>query len=222
MAAFVRKTAMAATRTRQRAKARFESSVFINCPLDDDYRQLLLSLIFTVRYLGYLPRLSLERADSSDSRVQKIVGRIKDCRFGIHDLSRIVASEADQFYRMNMPFELGIDYGAKVLGRSSRWSSKKILILETERYRFQKALSDLSGSDIKAHGDDPFKLIEAVRDWFVVEEECVAPAPRRIWDEFNFFSADLADRLLESGYDEDEVEKIPIPEVMYRLDEWLA
>ena len=55
----------------------FESNVFINCPFDDDYRQILLGIVFTIIYFGYRPRLSIERADSAESRIDKILGLIK-------------------------------------------------------------------------------------------------------------------------------------------------
>lgn len=147
----------------------FEKNVFVNCPFDDDFRQLLLGIVFTIIYFGYKPRLSLERADSAESRIQKILGLIEESKFGIHDLSRMVSKGKDEHYRMNMPFELGIDYGCQKL-KDGKWSQKKILILEKERYRFQKAISDLSGSDIKHHDDEVDKAINAVRDWLVIEE----------------------------------------------------
>ena len=68
--------------------ADFEKNIFVNCPFDDDYRQLLVGIVFTIMYFGYKPRLSLERADSAESRVDKILGLIKESKFGIHDLSR--------------------------------------------------------------------------------------------------------------------------------------
>lgn len=147
----------------------FELNVFVNCPFDDDYRQLLITTIFTVKFLGYKPRLSLERADSAESRIEKIVGLINESKFGIHDLSRMVSTGSEEHFRMNMPFELGIDYGCQKL-KGDVWAKKQILILEKERYRYQKALSDLSGSDIKNHDDDPIKLIKVIRDWFVTVE----------------------------------------------------
>ena len=146
---------------------------------------------------------------------------IKESKFGIHDLSRIVSTEADQHFRMNMPFELGIDYGARFLSDGGDWASKRILVLEKERYRYQKALSDLSGSDIKNHDNDPVKLIEAVRNWFLVEDNLNADAPALIWDQFNYFSAELSDKLEAKGYGLDDVERIPIPELMMYLDEWI-
>ncbi len=39
----------------------FDKSVFINCPFDNDYRQMLLSILFTVKYLGFVPKISLEK-----------------------------------------------------------------------------------------------------------------------------------------------------------------
>jgi hypothetical protein len=40
---------------------------------------------------------------------------IRECRYGIHDLSRIELNEA-QYPRFNMPFELGIFFGARYIG----------------------------------------------------------------------------------------------------------
>jgi hypothetical protein len=223
MDAFKRKTVtgMPPVHPRGNMPETFEKNVFINCPFDDDYRQLLGALIFVTKYLGYTPRISLERADSSDSRVQKIVEIIKVSKFGIHDLSRIVSTESDQPFRMNMPFELGIDYGAKLLTETGDWASKKILVLEKEKYRYHKALSDLSGSDIKNHNNDPLELMKVVRNWFLTEDGISPQAPKFIWDQFNYFNAFLSDKLVEKGYELDDVEKIPIPELMMHLDDWI-
>lgn len=197
----------------------FERNVFVNCPFDDDYRSLLISIIFTLKYLKYIPRLSLERADSAESRIQKIVGLINESKFGIHDLSRIVSSGSDEHFRMNMPFELGIDYGAKVL-KGGIWSSKQLLILEKERYRYQKALSDLSGSDIKNHDDDPEKVIKAVRDWFVTNEAIRAHSGNKIWSQFNEFNAYLYDEAVEKD-EHQSVDELEVIEVIRHIDDWL-
>lgn len=198
----------------------FELNVFVNCPFDDDYRQMLITAIFTVKFLGYKPRLSIERADSAESRIEKIVGLINESKFGIHDLSRIVSTGSEEHFRMNMPFELGIDYGCQKL-KGGIWASKQILILEKERYRYQKALSDLSGSDIKSHDDDPIKLIKAVRDWFVTVESLRVDGTKRIWNSFNDFQAYLYDEVVEkSGHD--SVDDVQITEVIQYISDWLA
>jgi hypothetical protein len=198
----------------------FERNVFVNCPFDDDYRQLLLSVIFTVKYLGYNPRLSLERADSAESRIDKIVDLINQSKYGIHDLSRIVSEGENEHYRMNMPFELGIDYGCQKL-KEGVWSQKQILILEKERYRYQKALSDLSGSDIKNHDDEPPKMIKAVRDWFVTTESMRADSGNKIWNSYNDFQAYLYDELVENDGHE-SVDDVQIPEIMHHMTEWFS
>ena len=197
----------------------YESNVFINCPFDEDYRQLLVSILFTVKYLGFTPRLTLETSDSSKTRLATIVELIETSKYGIHDLSRISAIQGGEHARMNMPFELGLDYGCKQY-KGGNADQNKILILEKERYRYQAALSDLSGSDIKNHNDEPMNLTKAVRDWFVTEELGTGPSHTKIWYAFNDFSSDLEERLLEEGYEHDDFEEVPIPEVMTYMDRW--
>jgi|TARA_R110001592_G_scaffold147042_3_gene371471 hypothetical protein len=197
----------------------FELNVFVNCPFDNDYRQLLIAVTFTVKYLGYKPRLSLERADSAETRIDKIVGMINESKFGIHDLSRIVSVDGNEHFRMNMPFELGIDYGCQKL-KGGVWSNKQMLILEKERYRYQKAISDLSGSDIKNHDDDPIKIIKVVRDWFVATEKKRAPSGNKIWDKFNEFQAYLYDEVVETDGHK-SVGDVQITEIIQHMTSWL-
>lgn len=197
----------------------FEKNVFINCPFDPEYRQLLLGISFSVIYLGYNPRLSLESSDCGETRIQKIVNLIDDSKFGIHDISRMTFTSADEFCRMNMPFELGIDYGCKKL-KGSPWDSKKILILDTERHRFQKALSDLSGSDIKHHDNAVDKAIICVRDWFVNEELGRGSSGTKIWATYNDFQAYLYDEVV--GKDEHKnVDDVPEMEVIHHMKTWI-
>ena len=197
----------------------FDKNVFVNCPFDDDYRQILLGIVFTIKYFGFNPRLALENANSGESRIDKILNLIKASKFGIHDLSRITAVEPGEHFRMNMPFELGIDYGCRrLMGR--RWSNKKILILETERYRYHRALSDLSGSDIKAHQDEVDKAILAVRDWIVTEELNRGASGLKVWDAFNEFQAYLYDVVIEQD-GHVSVDDILIPEIIHHMDDWL-
>lgn len=198
--------------------ANFEKNVFINCPFDDDFRQLLLGVVFAVLYLGYRPRLALESADSAENRIDKISKLIAESKFGIHDLSRLISTQPGEVYRMNMPFELGIDYGCKKL-KGKKWAQKKILILEKERYRFQQALSDLSGCDIKSHNDEVDKIIAAVRNWFITEELGAGDSGNKIWDRFNDFQAYLYDQAVEiNGHK--STDDIQISEVIHHMKEW--
>jgi hypothetical protein len=93
-------------------------AVFINCPFDAEYEPLLRVLLFTVIRCGLHPRIARERLESAEPRISKLVELIKDTRWGIHDLSRIKAKKKGEFYRMNMPFELGLDIGAKIFSKN--------------------------------------------------------------------------------------------------------
>lgn len=89
----------------------YNDSVFINCPFDDEYMPLLQSVVFSVYRCGFLPVCALADEDGSDSRLDKIVRYIEGCRYSIHDISRTELT--NNFPRFNMPFELGIFFGAK-------------------------------------------------------------------------------------------------------------
>lgn len=199
---------------------RFDENVFVNCPFDDDYRQLLLAILFAVLYLGFIPRLSLERSDASESRIDKILSLIKESKYGIHDLSRMVSREENEHYRMNMPFELGVDFGCQKF-KSGKWNSKQILILEKERYRYQAALSDLSGSDICNHDDNEQKAIDVVRNWFVPAHIARAASGNKIWLDYNDFQAFLYDELVEKDGHE-AVDSVQIIEILTLMKQWLS
>jgi hypothetical protein len=145
-------------------RQRFEYSVFVNCPFDDAYKALFEAIVFAIHDCGYLARCSLEVADASQVRVEKILAIIAECRLGIHDISRTELDPTTTLPRFNMPFELGVFVGAKRFG-AGKHQLKTSLILDVERYRYQKFLSDIAGQDIVAHAGDPLQAIKAVRDW---------------------------------------------------------
>lgn len=145
----------------------FDKSIFLNCPFDKEFEAILQAIIFAICYMGYRPRLALETQNSAELRLNKIRSMIEDCRFSIHDLSRSQAKRKGEYYRLNMPFELGLDYGCRhyMDGRQD----KVILVLEEKPYRYQAALSDLAGCDIQAHGNEPEKAVRIVRNWLAHE-----------------------------------------------------
>jgi len=63
-----------------------------------------------------------------------------------------------------MPFEVGLFFGAKTFG-GRRHSGKSCLVLDSMPFRYQRTLSDISGQDIQAHGDDYREVIVLVRNW---------------------------------------------------------
>lgn len=138
--------------------------VFINVPFDPQYRKLFHALVFTVHECGFVARGALEEDDGSQSRMEKLYNIIRDCPLGIHDLSRTTLDSVNRLPRFNMPLELGMFLGAKRYG-DARQRRKSCLILERERYRYQKFCSDISGQDIRAHGNKAEVAIGAVRNW---------------------------------------------------------
>ena len=198
----------------------FQRSVFVNCPFDDQYRSLFRPLIFTVLYLGLAPRTAFERADSGEQRISKIVQLIKGSRYSIHDLSRCKASRRHELFRLNMPLELGIDYGCRQFCRGNR-RRKKFLILETERYRFQQAVSDLSGCDIKAHNNRVELLIRVVRDWLVQEASVGAQPASKIKKAFMNFTADFYDDFKTRGYSVAEIDSLTMHEQQRAMRDWV-
>jgi hypothetical protein len=144
--------------------ADYDRSVFVNCPLDEEYRYLFEAVVFAIQDCGYMTRCALEVADASEVRIDKITRIIADCRFGLHDISRTDSDSGTNLPRFNMPLELGLFLGAKRFGRGEQ-KSKTCLILDVERYRYQKFISDIAGQDIAAHNGDAGKAIGCVRDW---------------------------------------------------------
>ncbi len=141
----------------------YNNSVFINCPFDDGFRDLLYAIVFTVYKCGFMPRSALEEDNALHNRLSKIEHILEQCKFGIHDLSRIETSKK-VLPRFNMPFELGLFFGAKKFGDDTQ-KSKVALVLEKEKYLYQQFISDLNGIDTKAHNNEPKKVIKIVRDW---------------------------------------------------------
>jgi hypothetical protein len=97
----------------------YNDSVFINCPFDAEYNSLLHAIIYAVYRCGFFPKTALDEDDGTANRLEKIIRIIKGCRYGIHDLSRIEVNIAG-YPRFNMPFELGIFFGARYLGEESQ------------------------------------------------------------------------------------------------------
>jgi hypothetical protein len=120
-----------------------------------------------------------------------------------------------------MPFELGIDYGSRRFA-SNHLKNKKFLILEKKPHDYKKALSDLSGVDIKNHGDKPSEVVRAVRDWFVetVKLKGVKGATA-IWYRFNDFASDLYKQRKAEGFSDKDLQMMPIPEYIDFIKMWL-
>jgi hypothetical protein len=207
--------------TRNRRRRTFERSVFVNCPFDSTYLPLLRPLLFTIIYLGFIPRIALESLDSGRPRLEKIIALIKQSRYAIHDLSRCRAERKGEYFRLNMPFELGIDVGCRLFRRGDS-ASKKCLILEAKRFRYQIAISDLSGSDIAPHHNRPRAVVSAVRNWINGHARFRATGPTEIWNVFNQFMALNFGALRERGFSRRDIQQLSIDELIHCMRRWVA
>ena len=147
-----------------RPAATYQNDVFINCPFDEDYRPIRDALTFAVLACHLRPRCALEANNGAMIRIDKIVELIRDCRWGIHDISRTELSPEHGLPRFNMPLELGLFLGAHRFGPVEQ-REKSCLVLDRERFRYHHFISDIAGHNVIAHDGSPDRAIEAVRDW---------------------------------------------------------
>ena len=170
----------------------YDESVFLNCPLDNEYAPLFRALVFAVQDCGFAARSALESGDCGEVRIVKIARIIGGCRLGIHDLSRTEPDRALGLPRFNMPLELGLFLGARAFG-GARHREKQCLVLDREPYRYRGFCSDIAGQDVRAHDDHPEALIRAVRSLLVTAREGpgLLPGPQAMFDRFCSFLRDL-------------------------------
>lgn len=182
-------------------KNRYRQSVFINCPFDRQYWPLFEALVFTVIACEFQPRCALEELDSGTVRLDTIVRIIRSCRLAIHDLSRVELSGRHSLPRFNMPFELGLDIGCRRFGHR-QFGEKRILILDSKRYRYQAFISDISGQNIHTHNNVPDNVIRRVRDWLRVNSRrSLLPGQRHIARSFRAFTKSLPEYCRQTGLD---------------------
>jgi hypothetical protein len=175
--------------------------VFINCPFDEDYHPIFQAIVFTISSCGFVPRCALEHEDGGQARIERIYHLIETCGHGIHDVSRTELDAANNLPRFNMPLELGVFLGVKRFGSRGQ-RDKRCLVLDRERYRFQKFISDIAGQDIRAHQDEPREAIHAVRDWLRNSmQESNMPGGGHIWNRYQQFMAELQNLCEEAHLD---------------------
>ena len=110
-----------------------------------------MAYIAGVCAFNLLPKATLE-IPGSERRLDRILGLLQSCRYSFHDLSRVqLAANPPQTPRFNMPFELGIAVGW------ARWGTAPHtwFVFESQKWRTQKSLSDLGGTDVYIHDGTP-------------------------------------------------------------------
>ncbi len=120
---------------------------------------------------------------------------------------------------MNMPFELGIDFGCRQFG-SGQSKRKSILILENKRYDYQRALSDISGWDICAHDGDHLKAVRHVSTWLSRQANAPSVGTTRILGQYSTFQAWYWRRETERGSSEEDIRAYPTIKMVDAMRDW--
>lgn len=196
----------------------YNDQVFINCPFDGEYLDMFRACTFVILDAGFIPRCSLEIDNATQSRLDAIVQIIQECRYGVHDLSRVELDAKSKLPRFNMPFELGIFYSAKHFG-SAQQKRKHCLVLEKEKYRYQKFISDIAGIDVTPHKHAQKTLILAARNWLVTASRRTSiPAGEAIHKRFKRFNSSMQKLCQERSIDYDSM---PFVELVNNMSDWL-
>ena len=199
----------------------FNRNVFINCPFDSKYNPLLQPILFTILFLGFTPQIASQTADSGEQRINKILSLILKSRYSLHDLSRIKSRRRGEFFRLNIPFELGIDYGCRRTG-VGHLRKKRFLVLGAKPHDYKRALSDLGGIDAKSHANDPEKAVIVLRNWFIDTVYLKrAPSGSTIWEKFVEFDWDFYVERKQNGFSRQDLNMMPVREYILAIRHWL-
>jgi len=199
----------------------FKKNVFINCPFDSKYDSLLRPLLFTIVYFGFTPQIASQTADAGEQRINKILSLILKSKYSVHDLSRIRSAKQHEFFRLNMPFELGIDYGCRRTS-SGHLRRKRFLVLTARPHDYKNALSDLAGVDAKSHRNKPEKAVLALRNWFIDTVHLKrAASATAIWYKFMDFNADFYEQRKKDGFSKGDLKMMPVREYIAFIRRWI-
>jgi len=176
-------------------------------------------LLFCLLRLGLNPRIATERSDSGASRIDKILELVRSSRYSIHDLSRRQAQAAKEHYRLNMPFELGIDFGCRRFG-SEPLSEKIFLVLEEKQYRYQAAISDLAGFDIKSHNGNASSAVRQLCNWIKDQGGFERLEASRVYSEYEDFRGWNLKMRRSGGATEEDLRDSSTVDLMRAMREW--
>lgn len=200
--------------------ANYLDNVFINCPFDATYKDMFEAMVFAIHDCGFIARCAREEDDGNDIRFQKIVRIIDECRYGIHDISKADLDVNSGLARFNMPLELGVFMGAQRYADKGHYNKdKKLMILDSEQYRYQVFISDLAGTDIASHENSVQTLIERIRSFLVVNSRRKSIASGAfIHGRFQLFLAALPNLCNAAHWDRDHLSFI---EYGILVTEWI-
>jgi len=138
-----------------------KEAVFLNIPYDPQFARLYLAYITALSAIGFLPRATL--GITGNRRLDRIASLIESCAYSIHDLSRVqLDRNAPRTPRFNMPFELGLAVVWSQTHPRHKW-----FVFEAVRWRLNKSLSDLDGTDPYVHDGTVRGVMREVCNAFV-------------------------------------------------------
>lgn len=139
-----------------------QKAVFLNIPYDQEFSSLYVAYIVGLYQLDLVPHLAAE-IPGGDRRLDRVFKLIKQCRYSIHDLSRVEVSVAPTATpRFNMPLELGMTITWQILKpRQHTW-----FVWESEPYRLLRSASDLNGTDPYIHDGTVEGVLRELRNAF--------------------------------------------------------
>jgi hypothetical protein len=96
------------------------------------------------------------------------------------------------------------------------------LVLDVERYRYQRFISDIAGQDIAAHKNDVETAITKVRDWLRLELDpslFKTPSGSRIYARYQAFEIVLTGICSRLGWD---INDLPFADFSWAVYEWIT
>ncbi len=154
-------------------------AVFLNIPYDKEFQDLSIAYIVGLYQLGLVPHIASE-IPGGVRRLDRILRFIQNCRYSIHDLSRVEVSVGPSATpRFNMPLELGMT----IIWESLDPQNHTWFVWEPEPFRLQKSTSDLKGSDPYIHNGEPDGVLRELRNAFIRDR---APSVDRMAEIYYF------------------------------------
>jgi hypothetical protein len=163
------------------------TSVFINCPFDQDFAPLFEAIIFATVCCGFVPRSALESGSVAVPRMERITQAIFSSKYSIHDLSRCKGEGNELLARFNMPLELGIAMARRYTQRKKK-EQHDWLVLVPEGHQYLNFISDLAAFDPYRHDGTVKVVVEQVMSWLLTRPDAVrTPTPQDVLEVLPFF-----------------------------------
>lgn len=167
------------------------TSVFINCPFDQEFEPLFDAVILATVICGFTPRSALETGTVSVPRMDRIRDALFSSRFSIHDLSRCRGQGSANLARFNMPLELGFAMARTFVAKGVK-DSHDWLVLVPEGHEYLSFISDLGAFDPKTHRGSVETIVPPVVNWLVTRPEApVSRFPDEVLQRFPGFREEM-------------------------------